>query len=54
MMFYIHKKWRTPKLFDRLKGESEMKTMEKQGVGACSLVRSILGVEGHVGASRWD
>jgi len=24
--------WRAPKLLDRLKGESEVKTMEEQGV----------------------
>jgi len=28
--------------------------MEKQGVGACSLARSTLGVEGHAGAPGWD
>ncbi len=27
--------------------------MEEQGVGAHSLVRNILGVEGHAGASGW-
>jgi hypothetical protein len=30
-----------------------MKTVEEQGVGACSLVRNILGVEGRVGAPGW-
>ncbi len=32
----------------------KMKTSKKQGVGACSLVRSTLGVEGRVGALGWD
>jgi len=43
-----------PKLLNRFKRESKVKTMEKQGVGARSLVRSILEVEGCVGAPRWD
>jgi hypothetical protein len=30
-----------------------MKTTQEQGVGARSLARSILGVEGRVGASGW-
>jgi hypothetical protein len=46
--------WRSPKLLDRLKCESEVKTVEEQGVEAHSLARSTLGVEGHAGASRWD
>jgi hypothetical protein len=46
--------WRAPKLLNRFKFESEMKTSEKQGVGARSLARSTLGVEGRVGAPRWD
>ncbi len=31
----------------------KMKTTEGKGVGARSLARSTLGVEGHVGASGW-
>jgi len=31
-----------------------MKTMEKQGVRACSLARNTLGVERHVEALGWD
>jgi len=31
----------------------KVKTMEEEGVGACSLTCSILGVKGHVGAPRW-
>jgi hypothetical protein len=46
--------WHAPKLLDRLKYEFEMETMEEQRVEARSLVRSTLGVEGHVGASGWD
>jgi len=30
------------------------KTTKGEGIGERSLVHSILGVEGHVGASRWD
>jgi hypothetical protein len=30
-----------------------VETMERQGVRICSLVRSILGVKGHVGALGW-
>jgi hypothetical protein len=30
-----------------------MKTMEGEGVGACSLARSTSGAEGHVGAPEW-
>jgi hypothetical protein len=47
-------KWRTLKLFDRFKCESKMKTTKKQGVGARSLARNTLGVEGRVETSRWD
>jgi hypothetical protein len=47
-------RWRTPKLLDRVKCESEAKTTEEQGVGARSLARSTLGVEGCAGAPRWD
>jgi hypothetical protein len=43
-----------PKLFDRLKYESEMKTIEEQGVGPHSLACNTLGVEGHARASGWD
>ncbi len=28
--------------------------MKGEGVGACSLARNTLGVEGHVGAMRWN
>jgi hypothetical protein len=31
-----------------------VKTIEGKGVGAHSLVRNTLGVEGHVGALGWD
>jgi hypothetical protein len=41
---------RAPYLLDSLKCESEVKTVQEQGVGACSLARNILGVEGRVGA----
>ncbi len=36
------------------KCESKMKPAEEQGVRARSLARSTLGVEGRVGAPRWD
>jgi len=32
----------------------KVKTAEGEGVGACSLACNTLGVEGHVGALRWD
>jgi hypothetical protein len=32
----------------------KVKTMKGEGVGACSLARNTLGVEGHVGALGWD
>jgi len=32
----------------------KMKIVEGEGIGVRSLVRNTLGVEGHVGASRWD
>jgi len=32
----------------------KMKTMKGKGVGAHYVARSILGVEGRVGALRWD
>jgi hypothetical protein len=32
----------------------KVKTTEGEGVGACSLARSTLGVEGHARAPRWD
>jgi len=31
-----------------------VKTIKEQEVGACSLARSTLGVEGHVGTPGWD
>ncbi len=43
-----------PKLLDRLKCESKVKAMEEQGVGAHSMVRSILGVDGRAGAFGCD
>jgi len=43
-----------PKLLNRLTCEFEVKTTKKLGVGACSLARNTLGVEGHVGAPGWD
>ncbi len=44
----------TPKLFDRFKRESKVKTLEEQKVGPHSLTRSTLGVEGRAGALKWD
>jgi len=32
----------------------KVKTIEGEGVGACSLIHSTSEVEGHVGASGWD
>jgi len=32
----------------------KVKTSEGEGVGVCSLVYNTLGVEGCVGALRWD
>jgi len=31
----------------------KMKTLEREGIGVLSLVRNILGVEGHAGALGW-
>jgi hypothetical protein len=45
--------WRTPKLFDGLTTSPKMKTTEGKGVGAHSLVCSILGVKGRVGTLGW-
>jgi hypothetical protein len=42
--------WRTPKLLNKLKCKSEVKTTEEQIVGAHSLAHNTLGVEGHSGA----
>jgi hypothetical protein len=51
----INKIWRAPKLLNRLKCESKVKTTKEQGVGARSMVRNALGgVEGHVRALGWD
>jgi hypothetical protein len=49
-----HWRWHVPKLLDRLKCEVEVKTTEEQRVGAHSLARNTLGVEGRAGASGWD
>jgi len=43
-----------PKLLDKLKGESKVKTMEEQGVGAHSLAHITFGVEGRARALGWD
>jgi hypothetical protein len=32
----------------------KVKTSEGEGVGMCSSTSNMLGVEGHVGAPRWD
>jgi len=32
----------------------KVKIAKKEGVAACSLARSTSGVEGRVGASKWD
>ncbi len=42
------------KLLDRFKREFEVKTTGEQRVGACSLARNTLGVEGCAGVTRWD
>jgi len=34
--------------------DPKVKTTEGEGVGVRSLIYNTLGVEGHVGASRWD
>jgi len=44
------KHWCAPKLLNGLKCESKLKTTKEQGVKACSLACSTLGVEGRVGA----
>jgi len=46
--------WYVPKLLDRFKYESEVKTKKVQGIGAHSLARITLGVEGCVGVPGWD
>jgi hypothetical protein len=45
---------RAPKLLDRFKCESEVKTKKKQGVRACSLAHNTSEVEGHAGALGWN
>ncbi len=46
---------RAPKLLDKLKCESKVKTIEELGVEARSLACSTLGrVEGRARASGWD
>ncbi len=42
--------WRAPNLLCRLKCASKEKIIEEQGVGARSLARNTLGVEGHARA----
>jgi len=32
----------------------KVKTIERKGVGVCSLARNTSGVEGHAGALGWD
>jgi hypothetical protein len=44
--------WSAPKLLDKLKRESEVKTTEEQKIAARSLVHNTLGVEGRAKASR--
>jgi hypothetical protein len=46
--------WRAPKLLDRFRCEFGVKTTKEQGVGAHSLARNTLGVEGHDGIPRRD
>jgi hypothetical protein len=53
-MNWNHWRWCVPKLLDKLKCESEVKTTDEQGVRAHSLARNTLGIGGHVGAPRWD
>jgi hypothetical protein len=43
-----------PKLLDRFKCESKVKTTEEHKVKAHSLACSTLGVEGRVGVPGWD
>jgi len=43
-----------PKFFDKLKCESEVKTMKKWKIRARSLAHSTLRVEGRAGAPKWD
>jgi hypothetical protein len=49
-----HPLWCTPNLFYRLKCEFKEKTTKEQEVGAHSLTRSTLGVEGRAGAQDGD
>jgi hypothetical protein len=53
MKWLENESWRAPKLLDRLKCEYEVKTTEEQGVGAHSLARSTLEVEGRARVSGW-
>jgi hypothetical protein len=46
--------WCAPKLFDKFKCESEVKTTKGQGVKARALAHNTLGVEGRAGAPGWD
>jgi len=41
-------------LLNGFKYESKLKIAEKQRIEACSLAHSTLGVEGRVGAPKWD
>jgi hypothetical protein len=42
-----------PKLFDKLKCESKVKTTEEQGIGDTLLGSQHLGVKGRAGALGW-
>ncbi len=54
MHLTIQSLWRTPSSLMDLTTSPKAKTMEGEGVGARSLVRNTLGVEGRAGALGWD
>ncbi len=53
IMIIMVLKWRTPKLLDRINFESKGEAIGGERVGAHSLARNTLGVEGCVGALEW-
>jgi hypothetical protein len=46
IVFFVIYSWCTPKFLNRFKSEYKMKTMEKSGLGARSLVRNTFGGKG--------
>ncbi len=54
VLLSIHANDTPPNSLKDSNANPKVETIEEKGNGVCSLIRNTSGVEGHVGAPRWE